>query len=139
VPSDAEPFPSRDAWVEDGGTVRLVASRCATCGKHAFPPAALCDVCGRSDALGPATVGGVGTLYSFAEIHVAPAGFSTPYVIGYVDFPEDVRVLGHIEHPARDLHLGDRLAVGLGVIRRTPAGRAVVSYTFHKEGDASHA
>jgi uncharacterized OB-fold protein len=104
-----------------------------------FPQAIACDECGSMEGLVPTRLSNVGTLYSFSEIHVAPAGFMTPYVIGYVDFPEGVRVLGQVEHPARELRIGERVEVRLGLIRRASSGRGVVSYKFRKQGEAAHA
>lgn len=136
---DVDLFPGGGAWTEEDGRVHLIASRCSGCGKHAFPPARLCDGCGTADGLAPARLSDVGTLYSFTEIHVAPAGFTTPYVIGYVDFPEGVRVLGQVEHAAGDLRVGEPVQVRLGVIRRAAGDRDVVSYKFRKQTEARHA
>ncbi len=37
-----------------------------------------------------------GLLYSWSVVHVAPKPWVTPYVIGYVDLPNGVRVFAHI-------------------------------------------
>jgi uncharacterized OB-fold protein len=37
-----------------------------------------------------------GVLYSWSVVHVAPKPWLTPYVIGYVDLPNGVRVFSHI-------------------------------------------
>jgi uncharacterized OB-fold protein len=132
---DSDPvvlFPSRGSWIEEGGKVFLLGSRCPNCGKHAFPQTTFCDQCGNSSGLETARLSGVGRLYSFTEVHVAPASLETPYVIGYVDFPEDVRVLGQLDHTADELRVGEPVEVALGVIRTSQDGRRVISYRFRK-------
>lgn len=37
-----------------------------------------------------------GTLYSWSVVHVAPKSWRVPYVAGYVDLPDGVRVFAHI-------------------------------------------
>ncbi len=129
-----EYYPSADCWVEDGGTVFLIGSRCRTCGKHAFPCRTFCDACGASAGLEPVRLSNTGRLYTFSEVHVAPKAFATPYVIGYVDLPEDVRVLGQVEHAAAELRPDEPVRVVLGVIRKAEDGHPVVSYKFRKIG-----
>lgn len=45
----------------------------------------------------PLPLAETGTLYAFSTVHVAPAIWETPYVIGYVDLPEGVRVFGKVD------------------------------------------
>lgn len=128
-------FPADDAWTETEDGVRLMAGRCSNCGKIAFPRRAVCDRCAAVGDPDPTPLAPVGVLYSFSEIHVAPAGFPVPYAIGYVDFPEDVRVLGQIEGTATELAVGDAMDVTVGVIRDLP-DRAIRSYRFRRRAAA---
>lgn len=128
----AEVYPSANAWVTEDDKVFLVGSRCPQCGKHAFPPTTFCDNCGNSTGLESAKLSNTGTLYSFSEVHVAPKELTTPYVLGYVDFPEDVRVLGQVEHTAAELQVDEPVEVVLGVIRHSADGQPVKSYKFRK-------
>ena len=125
-------YPGADSWAEEGGRVFLVGSRCRACHKHVFPRRACCDVCDVDDSMEAVRLSPTGTLYTFSEIHAAPAVFVTPYVVGYVDLPEGVRVFGQIEHRGSELALGDQVEVVLGTIRTTPDGEPVVSYKFRK-------
>ncbi len=138
VPS-VEYYPSADCWVEEEGKVFLIGSRCPKCGKHTFPRRAICDACGASAGLESVRLSNTGTLYSFSEIHVAPKVFTTPYVIGYVDLPEDVRVLGQVEHRAVELRPDEPVEVVLGVIRKSDSGQPVISYKFRKIGGTRNA
>ncbi len=131
-----EYFPSRDVWVEEDDKVFLIGSRCPECGKHAFPAAEFCDRCGNSEGMEVARLSNTGTLYVFSEVQVAPrgSGLTAPYVIGYVDLPEGVRVFGHVENTGAELVPDDQVETVLGVIRTFDDGRQVISYKFRKKG-----
>jgi uncharacterized OB-fold protein len=126
---DAEYVPASQPWTVEDGTVRLSGSRCIRCGNVAFPPHLQCPACGEASGLESAALSCVGTLYTFAEIHVAPEGFAVPYAVGYVDLPEGVRLFGQIEARAASLKIGQRLAVALGTVC-TRGGRAVIGCKF---------
>ena len=110
--------------------MRLHGSKCAHCGSVAFPPHPLCPGCGAQSGQDTVKLSPVGTLYTFSEIHIAPKGFATPYVVGYVDLPDGVRLFGQIEDQAADLRLGQQVAVTLGPVRSDTSGRMVISYRF---------
>ena len=132
TPTDVEYYPSVDCWVEEAGQVFLIGSRCLRCHKHVFPRRTWCDSCDTEVEMAPARLSRTGTLYSFSEVHIAPRVFTTPYVVGYIDLPEGVRVFGQVEHPAAELVPGQPVEVTLGTIRRSDSGAAVVSYKFRK-------
>lgn len=80
---------------ESDGSVRLVGGRCGNCGALFFPSAHVCPEC-MSEAVEPADLASEGTLYSWSVVHVAPKGWNTPYIAGYVDLADGVRVFAHI-------------------------------------------
>ena len=80
---------------EPGGAVRLVGSECRDCHARVFPPTAVCPSC-MSENMAPLTLSRRGTLYSWSVVHAAPRGWRLPFVAGYVDLPEGVRVFAHI-------------------------------------------
>jgi uncharacterized OB-fold protein len=130
VNDDTEYFPASRPWTEEAGSVRLHGSKCARCGSVAFPPHPSCPACGAESGQNAVELSPVGTLYTFSEIHIAPKGFATPYVVGYVDLPEGVRLFGQIEGGAEDLRLGQQVRVALGPVRSDTSGRMVMSYKF---------
>jgi uncharacterized protein len=132
VNDDTEYFPASRPWTEEAGAVRLHGSKCAQCGSVAFPPYPSCPACGAESRQDAVQLSPIGTLYTFSEIHIAPKGFATPYVVGYVDLPEGVRLFGQIEGRAAELRLGQPVAVTLGPVRTGPSGCVVVSYKFRK-------
>jgi uncharacterized OB-fold protein len=77
------------------GSLHLCGAECPACGTRIFPAASVCPSC-NADAMKPLPLGATGTLYAFSTVHVAPALWQVPYVIGYVDLPEGVRVFGKV-------------------------------------------
>jgi uncharacterized OB-fold protein len=91
-------LPRLSAWPSTGsaaGAPCLVGARCRACAKLWFPSGPICPAC-RSQAIEPAPLSREGRLYAWSRLHVAARGWAAPYVIGYVDLPEGVRVLAHI-------------------------------------------
>lgn len=74
--------------------VLLRGSESRSSGSKAFPVREVCMETGARD-MQEIFFGPQGTLYSFSTIHVS-ASRPTPYTLGYVDFPNGVRVLAHV-------------------------------------------
>lgn len=74
--------------------VLLCGSVSRSSGVKAFPAREVCLETGARD-MDPLLFGGTGKLYSYATVHVS-ASRPVPYVIGYVDFDNGVRVLAQI-------------------------------------------
>jgi hypothetical protein len=116
-------------WRRSGDTVVLIGSRCSSCGVTAFPAADGCGSCGAGDAE-PVELSTYGTLSGYTTIHVASGRRPAPYTVGYVDFPEPVRVFGQIAVPEPELTVGLPVTCELGVVCETADGDAVISYRF---------
>jgi uncharacterized OB-fold protein len=86
---------SRDFMTRSGDGLALLGQQCRDCGKLLFPKTGVCPSC-RSTELGDHAMPRQGILYSWSVVHVAPKPWITPYVIGYVDLPNGVRVFSHI-------------------------------------------
>jgi uncharacterized protein len=82
-------------FIEQNGVVLLKGSVSRSSGYKMFPECVVCPVTGARD-MEQKLFGPCGTLYSYSSVHIS-ASMPTPYTIGYVDFPEGVRVLAHIE------------------------------------------
>src|SRR3990172_5403752 len=119
---DKEFFPASKPWKEANGEVRLIGMRCPVCGTRVFPAKDICHECGNEKGLEPAPLSPTGTLYSFAEVHAAPKGLPSRYVIAYVDLEEGVRLFGQVEHPASELKVDEPVRVVLGQVRTNPDG-----------------
>jgi uncharacterized protein len=72
-----------------------------------------------------------GKLYSYSIVQVAPKRFLPPYALGYIDFPEGVRVLGQLTttDPSK-LKLDMQVQAELGRIAIDEQGNEVLSYKF---------
>jgi uncharacterized protein len=120
--------------VADG---KLVGSRCAQCGLLVFPSVSICSRCLSEDSR-PFAFGGDGTIYTYTVLRTAARGWDAPYVLGYVDLPEGVRVFAHLTGLAPD-----EFQVGLPVrmVASEPVvnfeGMEVVSYKFEAASHAS--
>ncbi len=98
-----------------GGVPRLIGSRCLSCGILSFPKRVTCARCGDTNEQEEALLGPLGHIYTFAVVRRAPEAFPTPYVIGYVDLDEGVRVFTQfVTHDADSLRLGMRVELALG-------------------------
>ncbi|HSV81226.1 MAG TPA: OB-fold domain-containing protein [Ramlibacter sp.] len=125
-----EYFPPERPWEERDGATLLVGMRCSSCGTKAFPARTVCSKCGADTGLEPALLSPRGTLYTYSEVHIAPKDFPTPYVIGYVDLQDGVRVFGQIEGTAATLRPDQQVETTTGVVRRRADGTPVISYKF---------
>ena len=116
--------------LDDDGRPTLIGSECADCATRVFPPVALCPEC-MGDELAPLALGRSGRLYSYSTVHVAPRGWTVPYVAGYVDLPEGVRVFTHVVDAAEEgLAMEMELELTTAVLGTDGDGRAVSSYAF---------
>ena len=85
-----------DALREDpAGGVCLIGAQCNECGAKLFPLATVCPEC-MSEKISEFDLSNRGSLYTWSVVHVAPTGWNVPYIAGYVDLPEGVRVFAHI-------------------------------------------
>lgn len=88
----------RPAFEVQADAVMLRGSRSRSSGSLAFPEREVCLETGARD-MEPVLFGPRGNLYSYSTIHVSSSR-PTPYTIGYVDFPNGVRVLANIDVPS---------------------------------------
>ncbi len=122
-----------DAWFEDfgHGTV-LVGGQCPTCGRIYFPVKRVCPEC-FGDGQRKVPLSRRGKLHTFAVSYLGPAGIPTPYVIGFVDLPEGIRLFSLItqcEPWEQVLRVDMDVEMVLDTIGRDEAGGEIVGYKF---------
>lgn len=84
--------------VEDGN-VRLIGSRCNSCGIVAFPARRVCGQChGRE--LSQISLAGRGSVVSATHVVTPPAGFDHSIEVALVDLAEGPRVFALLTAPA---------------------------------------
>jgi uncharacterized OB-fold protein len=81
---------------DESGRAQLIGSRCLVCDVRISPPVAICPNC-LSEALEIEEQPRTGVLYTFTLVRVGPPTLFRPFGIGYVDLPNGVRVLAHLE------------------------------------------
>jgi uncharacterized OB-fold protein len=130
--ASASPAPFRADVLEiERDQVYLIGSDCDSCRGLAFPSRQVCAKCG-STTLSKVRLGGKGRLYTYAIVRQAPKEFPTPYVIGYVDLDEGVRIFTRvITGSEADLRLGMPMTLRPAPM---PDG-GTVAYAFTPEGE----
>ncbi|MEH2498885.1 putative OB-fold protein [Bradyrhizobium sp. AZCC 1678] len=115
--------------VAEDGTPQLITGRCRACGARSFPRADVCTEC-LSEDVEASRLRSEGTLYSFSVVHQAPKGWNVPYALGYVDLPEGLRVLAHLDASFANLRIDGAMKLALGVVGTDPIGAPLSTYTF---------
>ena len=114
------PQPQLQLFNASGDDPRLVASRDRHTGTVHFP--VFRDASPLSSEHETVELSATGALYSYTIIHPSPKSGAAPFAIGYVDFPEGVRVFGRIATSA-----GERPRIG-ATLRAIPD--AANGYSF---------
>ena len=121
---------------DDGAQGALLGVRCGDCGVYAFGAAVYCQAC-TSAALEQIELGSHGTLYSYTQVHVPPAGWrgAVPYVLGQVELPQGPHVLAEIvECEPERLSIGMELHLALRPVRMEGSEDCVMVYKFRPTG-----
>ena len=127
-------YPDESYWVVEKDGLHLIGTHCRKCEQNYFPPREVCPKCfseGVEGELEKIRLNSRGKLYTYSIIQVAPKRFRPPYSLGYIDFPEGVRVLGQLTtaDPAK-LKLDMEVQAELGRIAIDEQGNEVLSYKF---------
>ncbi|MEK9643993.1 MAG: Zn-ribbon domain-containing OB-fold protein [Alphaproteobacteria bacterium] len=111
------------------GAARLIGTECRDCGTKVFPPVHVCPEC-MSENVSETELSTEGTLYSWSVVHVAPKNWHVPYIAGYVDLPEGVRVFAHIVEADPDAMTMDMGVSLMTAVLGEADGEPVESYAF---------
>ncbi len=129
-----------DEWFDDSGAGPvLTGSRCLACDRVYFPPKRVCPDCFDGE-LKRVPMSTRGRLHTFAVSHMGPADLDKPYIIGFIDLPEGIRVFSLVtgcDPGGRDLRVGVGMEMVIGTLKRDRYGRDVIGYKFRpvREGD----
>ena len=115
----------------------LVGTRCTGCGTHYFPKSLSCrnPAC-HAKAIEEVAMGRRGRLYSYTvQAYRPPALFRmddwAPYVIGLVELPEGLRVMGMLTGcELSDIHIDMPLELVIETLYRDENGRDISTYKF---------
>lgn len=129
-------------WSAD--STSLIGSKCYGCGVHYFPKSLHCrnPYCNKSQ-LEVVLISGPGQLRSFTQQYFRPPALFKmenwePYMIGQVEFPEGVRVMGMLTGFKPDtVKIGAEVTLTVEALYLDDAGRNVMTYKFcpYSSGD----
>lgn len=130
-----QPFLAGDALrIAADGSPHLIGTVCRSCDTKVFPPVPVCPEC-LSEDVAEAELSDTGTLYSWSVVHVAPRSWTVPYVAGYVDLPDGVRVFAHVVGCDPDaLEMDMKVKLTTAVLGTGEEGEPVESYAFTPAG-----
>lgn len=115
----------------DGSPPYLKGWRCKKCKQLDFPKLDTCPNCWETE-YEMVPLSRKGTLYSFSDIYIGAPGLPTPYIIGYVDLPENLRIFAQLEGEVGTYKCGEAVEVTTGVIGTNLDGLPITSYKFKK-------
>jgi len=119
--------------VRQDGTGNLLGSRCRSCGVHSFPVRQACAAC-LSEDLETVRFSTKGILYTFSVVRQSIPAFQVPYALGYVDFPEGVRIMGQISGCDLDeIRIGMPMTLSLEPFGEDEDGNPLTGYRFRPE------
>lgn len=96
-------IPFKEGLFENtSGKWTLVGGRCKQCEKIIYPLRTICLNC-LSQNMEKLTLSRSGTLYSFTTVHMPSEHFEPPYVIGWIELPEGIRVFSPIRYSKEQL------------------------------------
>jgi len=96
-------------WRNSADRYHLMGSHCSTCNTDYFPERIVCPKCRRKGKLEAKQMPTEGKIYSFTEVHAAPAGFEheTPYHIAVIELENGVKVLSQlVDSPPEKIRIG---------------------------------
>jgi uncharacterized OB-fold protein len=122
-----------DGWFKDSVEgIALVGSRCEACKKVFFPKKEVCPRCFDGE-LKEVPLSKKGKLHSYTLSVMGIPGIETPYVVGFIDLPEGIKLFSVItdcEPWDKVLRIGMEMDMVIGRIRRNEFGDEIVSYKF---------
>ena len=108
----------------------LMAQKCGECGKIAYPRKRVCPECFGED-LANLPLSATGTLHTYARTYLGVPRIGLPYVIGFVDLPERIRLFGLIiAGEDDDISIGQRMDIVFGKLWQDENGEEVFCYKF---------
>ncbi len=116
--------------VHADGTGNLMGSRCRACGASFFPIREACAGCLSQD-LETIPFSTEGILYTYSVVRQSTPAFEVPYALGYVDFPEGVRIMGQISGiEFEDITIGMPMTLALEPFGEDDEGHPLTGYRF---------
>jgi len=138
---------SDGVFVETADGIRLLGSRCLSCGNYLFPVQSGCPRCTAEDTE-TVELGTRGTLWTWtvqsfppkAPPYLGPTDAATfqPFGVGYVELPGEVRVEARLtEADPANLRIGMAMELVTVPLTDDASGDQIVTFGFRPIGDAT--
>ncbi len=108
-----EPF--QNGLFVKNGRGALLAGRCPSCGRVFFPRREACPECGPGE-LEPLELTGPASLYSYTRVMMPVHKYKPPFTLAWVEFPEQVRVMGQVREDGGELTLGMKMRLTIDTL-----------------------
>lgn len=116
----------------------LIGSTCTDCGLVSFPVRDVCPRCGSEEPQKEGPLSTEGVIHSFTIVRQAPPGVEVPYVLAYVDLPEEVRLLSRVEaDDPETIDIGTTVRLVERAAGVTDDGVELVGYQFTPIGGSA--
>lgn len=132
-----------DVWALDDGSMandaegfHIYGSSCPDCGWRAFPRSEWCANCLRGPGLERFELPLLGKLYAYTEVYVGPERLRPPYVAGYIDLAEDLRLFARSAVEVARLRIGQSVRLRPGVVAYGENDVPAWGYTFEPAEEA---
>lgn len=107
----------------------LLGCKCKSCGQAYFPKVHFCLNCYQEE-LEDVILSRTGELYSYTVVHMSSSHFEAPYAVGYVDLPDNVRILAPLEVlDNKPFKVGMQVELRVVTLWRKE-GKEIVGYRF---------
>lgn len=114
------------------GEYRLVGTRCNHCGKTSFPVKPHCPACHEKEQQ-EVPLSRSGILHTFAQSVMGPRDLPKPYLIGFIDLPEGIKlysILADCDPWDEVLKIGMEMTMEIAPIKTDAAGNKILGYRF---------
>jgi len=95
--------------LDSSGKPQLNGGHCQSCGIKFFPTRTFCPKC-TSSKVASVALPTAGELYTYSSVHIS-ATKPTPYHLGYIDLPGDVRLLAELKGELGSFNCGDQMSL----------------------------
>lgn len=126
------PF-EKGVFIEEADGGAIVANKCKKCGRVFFPKRDDCNDCFNKNMEDVKLKAG-GKLYTYTKVAMPVHKFKPPFILAWVEFPENVRIMGQVrEKETKDLKLGMEMKVVIDTLWKEN-GKAFIGYKFEPVG-----
>jgi len=119
-----------DLFKQHPNGISLVAYKCTSCGKVAFPKTDYCLTCSNKE-MKEIELSRTGKLYSYTITHYPVSKFKPPHAMGLIDIPEGVRIYSPLVIDDRGFKIGSEMEMVIDTLW-TEDDKEVIGYKYRR-------